>query len=300
MSNTDTVSGTIFHICTRTALAAARQSGSYRAPSLDSEGFIHFSQAHQVRPVFEAFYAGQPDLVLLVVDAGLLAVPLRYEPPPTPSGADTAAAAAIAQDQLFPHLYGPLNADAIVDAVDPQRFAGTPLHPDTAALLRHYRFERLPVEGTLYRSTWRAATAQPDDAPAGTAMVGMYTESPESLSCFHRLDFDEVWHVYGGDPFVLYLLFPDGSSQEVLMGANPLAGQLVQYVVPAGVWQAGCLMPGGRYALFGCTMAPGFTGSCFEAGIAADLVQKYPAQAHTIQRLAVNGESRRMPAGFAS
>ena len=106
--------------------------------------------------------------------------------------------------------------------------------------------------------------------------------------------------MYGGDPLVLYLLLPDGSSKEVLMGSDPQAGQLVQFVVPSGVWQAGCLVPGGRYALFGCTMAPGFTGGCFEAGIAAALIRQYPKQADTIRRLAVNRGERHMPAGFAS
>lgn len=296
----------IFHISTRGAAAALRQLPAYQAPSLASEGFIHFSRAHQVHGVVRAFYAGKSDLALLVVDAGLLSSPLKYEAPAHPAGAGDPAE--IPSDQLFPHLYGPLNTSAIVDVVDVARFDGKPVHPDTAAMLRHYRFDRLPVEGTLYRSTWRSQeNAGPlsdvlggGGGPAGTAMIGLYSESPESLSCFHRLAYDEVWHVYGGDPFVLVLLRPDGRSEEVLMGTNPAAGQRVQCVVPAGVWQAGSLVPGGRYALFGCTMAPGFTGGCFEAGIAAELIAQYPAQAQTIRRLAVNGNEQHMPAGFAS
>lgn len=288
----------IFHIGTREALAAIRGAGEYRAPSLDAEGFIHFSRAHQALEVVKAFYAGQRDLVLLVVDPALLTAPLRYEGPSHPAAAGSASA--FAPDQLFPHLYGPLNASAIVDAVDVARFDGKAVHPDTAAMLRHYRFERLPVEGTLYRSTWRADAVSTTGGPAGTAMIGMYAESPESLSCFHKLDYDEVWHVYGGDPFTLYLLHPDGRAEEVLMGGNPQAGQQVQFVVPSGVWQAGCLVPGGRYALFGCTMAPGFTGGCFEAGVAAELAERYPEQEEIIRRFAVNEDEQHMPAGFAS
>lgn len=288
----------IFHISTREALAAARQVGEYSTPSLATEGFIHFSHAHQVQQVVKAFYASQQDLVLLVVDPGLLSSPLRYEGPAHPTGVGSASG--IAPDQLFPHLYGPLNTSAILDLIDLVRFDGKPVHPDTVAMLRHYRFERLPVEGTLYRSTWRADATSTTGGPAGTAMIGLYAESPESLSCFHRLDFDEVWHVYGGDPFRLYLLHPDGRGEEVLMGGDPHAGQQVQFVVPSGVWQAGCLVPGGRYALFGCTMAPGFTGGCFEAGIAADLSKRYPKQQEIIRRLSVNGDTRHMPAGFAS
>ena len=287
----------IFHISNSAEVLAALRCGEHRAPSLASEGFIHFSCAHQVLDVARAFYAGQSGLVLMVVDTGLLTAPLRYEAPAHPSAA--AGAAGIAPAQLFPHLYGPLNADAILDTVELERFDGSPVHPDTAAVLRHYRFERLPVEGSLYKSTWRAQATSTDGSPAGTAMLGLYAHSPESVSCFHRLAHDEVWHVYGGDPFVLYLLHPDGSSGEVLMGSNPLAGECAQFVVTSGVWQAGCLVPGGRYALFGCTMAPGFTGGCFEAGIADALAQQYPERADVIRRLSVNGNVQHMPAGFA-
>lgn len=106
----------IFHICSREVAAAARQSGEYRAPSLATEGFIHLSQAHQVSRVAQAFYTGQTDLVLLVIDPGMLVYLLRYEPPAHPGGATPVSG--MPPDQLFPHLYGPLNADAIVDVVD--------------------------------------------------------------------------------------------------------------------------------------------------------------------------------------
>ena len=113
----------IFHICSREVAVAARQSGEYRAPSLTAEGFIHLSQAHQVSRVAQAFYAGQTDLVLLVIDPRLLLSPLRYEPPAHPGGATPVSG--MSPDQLFPHLYGPVNAGAIVDVVDLADFDGT-------------------------------------------------------------------------------------------------------------------------------------------------------------------------------
>jgi uncharacterized protein (DUF952 family)/predicted cupin superfamily sugar epimerase len=294
----------IYHIATRAAASAARSSGEYRPESLAGEGFIHLSQAHQVLEVARLFYAGQDDLVLLVVDPGRLRSELRWEAPTMPGHSPPASPPEDFRD-LFPHVYGPIGADAIIDVADLEYFDGRPIHPDTAAILGHYRFERLPVEGTLFASTWRSDREAAGGGPAGTAMIGLYAESPQSLSCFHRLDFDEVWHAYGGDPFRLYLLFPDGRADSVLMGGDPfarggLAGQRAQFVVPAGVWQAGCLEPGGRYALFGCTMAPGFTGGCFEAGVAEELIARYPSQAEPIRRLSVNGGERRMPSGFAS
>jgi len=174
------------------------------------------------------------------------------------------------------------------------------MHPDTRVIFKHVGFEKLPVEGTFYKNTWRSNQMTGPEGPAGTAMLGLYCDEPLSVSCFHRLAYDEVWHFYKGDPLKLILLYPDGSSRDVILGGDLLGGELCQFVVPAGVWQAGSLCAGGRYALFGCTMAPGFTGAIFEAGLASDLTRRYPDRAADIERLSVNGENTRMPEGFNS
>ncbi len=294
----------IFHITGRWQARDAVKSGEYRTPSIASEGFIHFSQAHQVLQVAELFYAGLRDQVIMVVDPALLRSELRFEAPsPMP---EEKPADGLETGTLFPHLYGPLNADAIIDLVDLEQFDGAPIHPDTQAMLRHYRFLRLPVEGTLYKSTWRSAETVPGIAgyaatrPAGTAMIGMYANSPRSVSCFHRLDTDEVWHFYNGDPLALHLLHPDGRAQTVLLGCDAHKGHLAQFTVPAGAWQAGELAADGRYALFGCTMAPGFTGECFEAASSEKLIAGYPTQAAIIRKLSPKPGETRMPEGFST
>jgi predicted cupin superfamily sugar epimerase len=171
------------------------------------------------------------------------------------------------------------------------------MHPETKAIIAHYQFSKLPVEGTLYKSTYRA-TQPYGDAPIGSAIIGLYANEPLSVSCFHRLAQDEVWHFYGGDPFKLYLLYPDGNSETIIMGTDVLKGQKVQFVVPAGVWQAGEIITGGKYSLYGCTLAPGFIADSFEAGIASELIKKYPEQAACITRLSVNGHATKLPDGF--
>jgi predicted cupin superfamily sugar epimerase len=171
--------------------------------------------------------------------------------------------------------------------------------PEVAALIAHYGLTPLPAEGTWFVSTWRSATSLPDGTPHGTAMIGLYTDDPPSRSLFHRLPVDEVWHFYGGDPLRLILLRPDGSSEDVTMGSRVLAGEHVQLVVPAGTWQAGHLAPGGRYALFGCTMAPGFTGAMYEGGTREALLARYPERAADIEWLGCEAGDVRMPEGFA-
>ena len=91
-----------------------------------------------------------------------------------------------------------------------------------------------------------------------------------------KLTIDEMWHFYGGDPLRLILLYPDGSSRDVVLGNDPLKGQHVQFVIPAGVWQAGHCIENGTYSLFGCTLAPGFTGDIFTGGTQAELLKLYP------------------------
>ncbi len=106
----------IYHITSRQAALLAQTLGEYRSDSLAQEGFIHFSQKHQVLNVANTFYTGQQDLVLLVVHPVLLKADLRYEAPVHPGTAS--ASASIPEDQRFPHLYGPLNFDAVIQVLD--------------------------------------------------------------------------------------------------------------------------------------------------------------------------------------
>lgn len=174
------------------------------------------------------------------------------------------------------------------------------MHADVRALIEHYAMTPLPAEGTLFTSTYRSAREIDTGGPFGTAIIAMYCDDPPSASRFHRLPVDEVWHFYAGDPLRLILLLADGSSRDVIMGSNPLRGEFVQFVIPAGVWQAGHLLAGGRYSLFGCTMAPGFTGDMFEGGTRAALLARYPDRASDIARLGCDDDATLMPRGFAT
>ena len=174
------------------------------------------------------------------------------------------------------------------------------MHPEVKALIEYFNLQALPVEGTLFTSTYRSTAETEAGKPVGTAMIGLYCDEPRSVSLFHRLTADEIWHFYAGDPLRLVLLFPDGSSRDVILGGDPLKGQQVQFVIPAGVWQAGHLLAGGRYALYGCTVAPGFTGDCFEGGVRAELLEKYPERAADISALTADHDQTKMPEGFAT
>ena len=103
----------IYHITSRQAWTEARERGHYRAESLETEGFIHCSTESQVVPVAENFYKGQHDLLLLVIEPSLLSSDLKWEPP---SGGTPPAG--VPEGDLFPHIYGPINLDAVVQVFD--------------------------------------------------------------------------------------------------------------------------------------------------------------------------------------
>jgi uncharacterized protein (DUF952 family) len=94
----------ILHITTAAAWEDARTAGTYRPPSLASEGFVHCSSADQVARVADAAFRGGDDLVLLCVETERLGAPVRWERP-----GDSA--------ESFPHVYGPIEPDAVIAVV---------------------------------------------------------------------------------------------------------------------------------------------------------------------------------------
>ena len=93
----------IFHITTHAAWSDAQAAGRYRADSLQTEGFIHCSQADQVAWVANVRFRGRTDLVLLHIDEAAVGAEVRRE---NLEGGAT----------LFPHIYGPLPVTAVVRA----------------------------------------------------------------------------------------------------------------------------------------------------------------------------------------
>ena len=91
----------ILHITERDRVPA---SGFYRTESLDTEGFIHCSTADQIVRTANKFYRGKSSLVLLVIDPDRVQAEVKYE--------------AVEGVGIFPHIYGELNVDAIVQMID--------------------------------------------------------------------------------------------------------------------------------------------------------------------------------------
>jgi uncharacterized protein (DUF952 family) len=98
--------------CTERRTVWRGKQGVYHTDSLSREGFIHCSKASQIVDVANSFYRGQQGLVLLVIDLSKLKPELKWEPPAEPAPTHARAG------DLFPHIYGPLNLDAVVKVLD--------------------------------------------------------------------------------------------------------------------------------------------------------------------------------------
>jgi sulfopyruvate decarboxylase subunit beta len=110
----------ILHITRREQWGEAKREGYYKGDALGSQGFIHFSKPHQLEEVANFLFQGQKDLVLLLVDTSKVQAEIRYE---------------TVGNEVFPHLYGPLNTDAVIEVLD--------LVPDDAGKFQPPRGVRL-------------------------------------------------------------------------------------------------------------------------------------------------------------
>jgi uncharacterized protein (DUF952 family) len=91
-----------YHITHQSDWDAAKLSGDYRADTLSTQGFIHCSTAAQVFGVANRLFQGKRDLILLKIDESKVSAPVKYE---NLEGGQ----------QLFPHIYGSLNLDAVLE-----------------------------------------------------------------------------------------------------------------------------------------------------------------------------------------
>jgi uncharacterized protein (DUF952 family) len=97
--------GVLVHLCSAEDWRAMQKSGERRPDSLETSGFVHLSTPEQVHLPANRLYAGRADLVLLRIDPARLSSPIRWE----------AGVATDPDAMVFPHLYGALPAEAVIN-----------------------------------------------------------------------------------------------------------------------------------------------------------------------------------------
>jgi predicted cupin superfamily sugar epimerase len=167
------------------------------------------------------------------------------------------------------------------------------LKPDSAAeIIELLGLEPLKIEGGWYCELWRSKRnlnadilGEPYCSARSLGTSIYYLLTPETFSAIHRLPSDEIFHFYLGDTVRMLQLLPDGEGKVLELGTDIAAGQRPQVVVPSNVWQGCRLTEGGRFALMGTTVIPGFEFEDFTSGNRMDLIQQYPSYEKQITQL---------------
>jgi predicted cupin superfamily sugar epimerase len=160
-----------------------------------------------------------------------------------------------------------------------------------AQVIERLKLVPLTTEGGHFRETYRSEVSIPaaalpggysSDRNVSTAIY--YLLTPDTFSAIHTVKSDEEFHFYAGDAVEMLQLWPDDTARQVII-SNNLAADHEPQLVPAGVWQGCRLVPGGKWALMGCTVAPGFDYADFALANRAELIASHPAHAYMIKSL---------------
>lgn len=159
-------------------------------------------------------------------------------------------------------------------------------------IIENLNMKPLEIEGGYYVETYRS-----EDRIEAEALPQRYSKSksiqtaiyylltPDTKSNLHRLPTDEIYHFYLGDPVQMLLLYPDERNRLLILGSDIQVGQLLQVVVPSGVWQGAFLLGEGKFALMGTTVSPGFDFEDYEHGDRDSLISQFPHHEKLIKRL---------------
>ncbi|MFP4546812.1 MAG: cupin domain-containing protein [Fidelibacterota bacterium] len=142
-------------------------------------------------------------------------------------------------------------------------------------LINLLQLQPLDIEGGFFRRTYTSNDRLNfSNQHIGSAIY--YLITPESFSTIHKIDCDEIFHFYYGDPVEMLLLHPDGTGEIKPLSNQPGANFNPQQLVPKNTWQGCRLKKGGKAALLGATVFPEFKYENFVKGDSARLLEKYP------------------------
>jgi predicted cupin superfamily sugar epimerase len=159
-------------------------------------------------------------------------------------------------------------------------------------IVKFFNMKPLLPEGGFYIETYRAAekikkSSLPitlsGDRNISTAIL--YLLPANTISSFHMLKTDEIFHFYLGDPVTMIHLKPDGNCEKITLGSDILKGQKIQVLIQKGTWQGSFVNEGGKFALMGCTVAPGFDPADFEQAKREQLLKQFPNHSEWITKL---------------
>ncbi len=158
-------------------------------------------------------------------------------------------------------------------------------------LIKGYHLQPHP-EGGYYKELYRSDEQIPHgalperfDGSRNLSTAIFFLLEKNNFSAFHKINSDECWHFYAGDPLHIYILYNDGELQTIKLGNNPLNKESFFAVVPAGCWFASEPAPESEYSFVGCTVAPGFDFADFEMAQVEQMIAEFPQHAEILKRM---------------
>ncbi|MBC8319477.1 MAG: cupin domain-containing protein [Bacteroidetes bacterium] len=144
-------------------------------------------------------------------------------------------------------------------------------------------------EGGHFREVYRSdeiirLDSLPDrftgDRTFSTSIYFLLTKN--EFSTFHKINSDELWHFYDGDPLTIYVIDNMGVLTVHKLGLFPDKGILPQVTIRANHWFASETT--GNFSLVGCTVSPGFDFSDFEIAERQMLISQFDEHRDIIER----------------
>ena len=168
------------------------------------------------------------------------------------------------------------------------------MHLQAKSYIKKLRLKKHP-EGGYYREVYRAGEIiLPEHLPKRYKSNRNFSTSiyflleGEQFSAFHLLQSDELWHFYNGSNVVVYLINEQGNLLIERLGKSEKAN--FQIAIEKHNWFAAEVEDKNSFALFGCTVSPGFEFEDFELGNRKILIQKFPQHKMIIERLTKSPE----------
>lgn len=147
-------------------------------------------------------------------------------------------------------------------------------------IIEFFKMKPLAEEGGFYTETYRAETevevlydGQKVVRSAGTCIY--YLMTPEGFSALHKVKGHEIFHFYMGDPVEMFQI-DDQGSRKIIMGPDIMKGHQLQAFVPPSMWQGTRLLPGGKWALVGTNVFPGYEQRDFELAKRGEFLLTHP------------------------
>lgn len=140
-------------------------------------------------------------------------------------------------------------------------------------------------EGGYYKEVIRGNTDELNKREAYSSIYFLLTH--DNISHFHRIDADEIWYHHAGDSLTVHMIHPNGEYQNVTVGNNIKAGDVLQYVVPKGTIFASSIEGTNGYALVGCMCQPAFHFEHFELFSKEWLNRQFPELTEVHERYAL-------------